>query len=60
LLVTHHLDDIIPEIERVVVLARGTVAMDGSKAEVLTSDRLSSAFGVPVEVLQRDGFYHAW
>jgi iron complex transport system ATP-binding protein len=60
LLVTHHLDDIIPEIERVVVLKQGTVVLDGSKVDVLTSDRLSSAFGVPVEVLQRDGFYHAW
>jgi iron complex transport system ATP-binding protein len=60
LLVTHHLDDIIPEIERVVVLHGGAVVLDGPKADVLTSDRLSSTFGVPVEVLQRDGFYHAW
>jgi iron complex transport system ATP-binding protein len=60
LLVTHHLDDIIPEIERVVVLQGGIVVQDGPKAEVLTSDRLSSTFGVPVDVLQRDGFYHAW
>jgi iron complex transport system ATP-binding protein len=60
LLVTHHLDDIIPEIERVVVLRNGTVVLDGSKYDVLTSDRLSMTFGVRVEVLQRDGFYHAW
>ena len=60
LLVTHHLDDIIPEIDRVVVLQTGQVSVDGPKAEVLTSDRLSATFGVPVEVLQRDGFYHAW
>lgn len=60
LLVTHHLDDIIPEIERVIVLRQGVVVQDGPKAEVLTSDRLSSTFGVPVDVLQREGFYHAW
>lgn len=60
LLVTHHLDDIIPEIERVIVLRQGVVVQDGPKAEVLTSDRLSGTFGVPVDVLQRDGFYHAW
>ena len=60
LLVTHHLDDIIPEIDRVVVLQTGQVSVDGPKAEVLTSGRLSATFGVPVEVLQRDGFYHAW
>jgi iron complex transport system ATP-binding protein len=60
LLVTHHLDDIIPEIDRVVVLEKGRISLDGPKAEVLTSDRLSSIFAVPVDVLQRDGFYHAW
>lgn len=60
LLVTHHLDDIIPEIERVIILRQGLVVQDGLKAEVLTSNRLSNTFGVPVEVLQRDGFYHAW
>lgn len=60
LLVTHHLDDIIPEIERVVVLQNGTVAADGQKAEILISSRLSALFGVPVDVLKRDGYYHAW
>jgi iron complex transport system ATP-binding protein len=60
LLVTHHLDDIIPEIERVVLLRAGSVSMDGPKDEVLTSKRLSSIYGVPVEVVSRDGYYHAW
>jgi iron complex transport system ATP-binding protein len=60
LLVTHHLDDIIPEIERVVLLRAGTVFMDGPKSQVLTSQRLSSTFGVPVDVVTRDGYYHAW
>lgn len=60
LLVTHHLDDIIPEIDRVLVLRGGKVVLDGPKAEVLTSDRLSETFGVRLDILQRDGFYHAW
>ena len=60
LLVTHHLDDIIPEINRVLLLRAGRVFADGPKQEVLTSQRLSSMFGVRVEVIQRDGFYHAW
>jgi iron complex transport system ATP-binding protein len=59
-LVTHHLDDIIPEIERVVLLKDGAVLADGPKADVLTSETLSTLFGVPVEVVQRAGFYHAW
>jgi iron complex transport system ATP-binding protein len=60
LLVTHHLDDIVPEIERVVLLRDGKVLIDGPKAEVLTEARLSEAFGVAVEVEERAGFYHAW
>ena len=37
LLVTHHLDDIIPEIDRVILLKNGRVLLDGPKSEVLTS-----------------------
>lgn len=59
-LVTHHLDDIIPEIDRVVLIKNGKVFADGPKQEVLTSERLTSMFRVPVDVIQRDGFYHAW
>lgn len=60
LLVTHHLDDIIPEIDRVILLRDGAVYLDGLKTELFTSERLSSTFGVPVQVIQRGGFYHAW
>jgi iron complex transport system ATP-binding protein len=60
LLVTHHLDDIIPEIERVILLKDGAVFLDGPKTQVLTSQSLSTTFGVPVEVVERAGFFHAW
>jgi iron complex transport system ATP-binding protein len=59
-LVTHHLDDVIPEVDRVVLLKAGRVYRDGSKREILTTEALSDAFGVTVEILQRNGFYHAW
>jgi iron complex transport system ATP-binding protein len=59
-LVTHHLADIIPEIERVVLMDRGRIAADGSKPEILTSQRLSGLFGLPVEVAKRNGHYHLW
>ena len=35
ILVTHHLEEIIPEIERVVLLRAGRIAGDGPKAEML-------------------------
>ncbi|MBI3682304.1 MAG: ATP-binding cassette domain-containing protein [Acidobacteria bacterium] len=58
ILVTHHLSDIIPEIERVVLLRKGKVFRDGPKREVLESGALSELFGFPVEVLERRGLYH--
>ena len=59
-LVTHHLGDIIPEMERVLMLREGRVLADGDKREVLTVERLSNLFGVPVQLARHDGYYHAW
>ncbi|MCC6369078.1 MAG: ATP-binding cassette domain-containing protein [Bryobacterales bacterium] len=58
ILVTHHLSDIIPEISRVVLLRKGKVFLDGPKHDVLSNEALSSLFEMPVEVLERRGFYH--
>ena len=60
LLVTHHLADIPPEIERVVLMRAGRIVADGPKSEVLTEKALHELFGVPVTLTQRDGFYHVW
>lgn len=60
LLVTHHLDDIIPEIDRVVLLRQGQVFADGPRSEVLKPDPLTELFGVDVNVYEKDGYYHAW
>jgi iron complex transport system ATP-binding protein len=60
LLVTHHLADIIPEIDRVVILQDGRVAADGPKDEILTEERLSALFRLPVMLSRRDGYYHCW
>lgn len=59
-LVTHHAADIIPEIERVVLMREGRVLADGRKEELLTPERMSELFGYPVEIAHRDGYYHIW
>ena len=60
ILVTHELADIVPEIQRVVLMSRGRVVTDGPKEEILHVDRLAKLFGVSVEIARRDGHYHLW
>jgi iron complex transport system ATP-binding protein len=59
-LVTHHLSDIIPEIDRVILMRGGRIVGDGAKLELLTARTLKELFGVDVELAQRDGYYHLW
>lgn len=56
-LVTHELADIVPEIERVVLMSQGRIAADGPKEAILQPDRLSALFGIPVEITRRHGHY---
>jgi iron complex transport system ATP-binding protein len=59
ILITHHPEEIIPEIARVILLSLGRIVGDGPKAAMLTSQVLSRAFGGPMVVEQRDGYYWA-
>ncbi len=59
ILVTHHVEDIVPEIGRVILMKQGRVADDLAKAEALTSERLSALFSTSVTVTERDGYYTA-
>ncbi len=59
-LVTHHVEDIVPAIERVVLLRDGCILADGPKRDVLTAEQLSALHDVPVEVEERDGVYRLW
>jgi iron complex transport system ATP-binding protein len=59
ILVTHHLEEIFPEIHRVVLLQHGRVLLDGVKNEVLTSPNLSAMFEGPVTVKETHGYYTA-
>ena len=57
--VTHHVEEIVPAVERVILLKEGRVAFDGPKREMLTDAKLSDVFGAPVHVSQHDGRYFA-
>jgi iron complex transport system ATP-binding protein len=59
-LVTHELADIVPEIQRVVLMHEGKVVADGAKEEMLQVERLSGLFGVNLEITRRNGHYYVW
>jgi iron complex transport system ATP-binding protein len=60
ILVTHELADIVPEIQRVVLMNQGRIVADGPKEEILRVERLAELFGVSVQMARRDGHYHLW
>ena len=54
-LVTHHIEEVIPEIERVVLLRDGRVVADGARAELLRDEPLSAVFGGAITVVEQEG-----
>ena len=59
-MVTHHLADILPEIDRVVMMRAGRIFADGSKKELLQAARLEELFGVELVLTERNGYWHSW
>jgi iron complex transport system ATP-binding protein len=57
LLVTHHLPDIIPEIDRIIALKNGAIFCDGTKNEVLNDLTMSELFDIEVSIESKNGFY---
>jgi iron complex transport system ATP-binding protein len=57
ILVTHRVEEIIPEIESIVLLKRGRVAAAGPKATTLTSANLSAVYGAPITLTEAGGYY---
>jgi iron complex transport system ATP-binding protein len=60
LLVTHHVSEIIPEMERVILLQDGGILADGKKEKVLTEENLQSLFRTEVRLHRSNGFFHAY
>jgi len=60
LLITHHIADIIPEIDRILMLRDGRIFGDGPKSKLLNAPTLSDLFRTEVEITERGGFSHAW
>jgi iron complex transport system ATP-binding protein len=59
-MVTHHLSDLIPEIERVLLMKQGKIVADGPVRDVLLESILSDLFGHPLQLSERNGYYNLW
>jgi iron complex transport system ATP-binding protein len=59
-LVTHYLGDILPEIERVILMRAGRIVGDGPREELLTEARLSELFNTPVRIGRDEEWLHSW
>jgi len=59
-LVTHHLGDILPEIERIILMRGGRIVGDGPREELLTEARLSELFNAPVRIGRDEEWLHSW
>ncbi len=56
-LVTHHVHEIPPEINHVVLIQNGSVMLQGNKADILTNATLSELFDTPLSIVESNGFY---
>ncbi len=59
-LVTHHLGDILPEIERIILMRGGEIVGDGPRGELLTEERLSELFHTRVRIGRDEEWLHSW
>ncbi len=59
IMVTHHLEEIPAGFTHALVLTRGRVFAAGPIADVLTSETISGAYGIPIDVTASEGRYSA-
>jgi len=59
-MVTHHLGDILPEIERIILMRDGRIIADGPREKLLTESRLSELFHTPVRIGRDAQWLHSW
>lgn len=58
ILATHHIEEIFPEIGRVILLDDGIIVENGDKEDVLTSSTLAESYGADLRVHQSSAGYY--
>jgi iron complex transport system ATP-binding protein len=57
-LITHHLPDIIPEINRVILMKKGRIFRDGPKDEILNDENMRELFDVDIHIQRKNGCHY--
>jgi iron complex transport system ATP-binding protein len=57
LLATHHINEIPPEIERVILIKEGKIFDDDKKEILFTDDKISEFFNIPLKISCSNGYY---
>jgi iron complex transport system ATP-binding protein len=60
ILITQNIQDIIPQINRVILMRKGRFYKDGPKSTIITSRNISGLFKVPVRIKKEKGHYYAF
>ncbi len=60
IMVTHHVEEILPEMEQVVLMSEGRILSQGPKTDLITDGTLSDLFGLPTTIVRRGDWYAAW
>ncbi|OPX54348.1 iron complex transport system ATP-binding protein [Oceanospirillum multiglobuliferum] len=60
IIATHHVQEIIPEVQRIILMKQGRIVADGDKKQVLTTDNLSALYGIALKLMEQDGFYQVY
>ncbi|MCW9707238.1 ABC transporter ATP-binding protein [Fodinibius salsisoli] len=58
IIVTHHIEEIIPEINNIVLLRDGKTIASGPKDKVLTSKKLSTVYGHPLRLKENNNGHY--
>ncbi|MDC7237881.1 MAG: ATP-binding cassette domain-containing protein [Sphaerochaetaceae bacterium] len=59
-MITHELSQILPEINRIILMKDGMIYKIGNKEELLNEEILSQLYGQKVYIAKKNGIYSAW
>ena len=55
--ITHNLDSILPETNRVILMKKGKIINDGSPNELINTKILSDLFNISINVIEQEGYW---